>query len=416
MDVDFKVYTVARTKEHPARVFEVDGTSRSGICKTKRVPIKRRADGPVLFASGASLALFGATFFGATKEALAADAVPCATRSYAAVANTADIVVNPGSLIDSYQSSLGAYGPGNVGNNAVVKAAASITSNGGIVKGGAAQNSFSGFAAVPVAASAINLPLGSASPGSVNLNEPSDDITLAPGEYVAASINVQFPAAIHISPPGHVRIWVTGNLNLGGNENLDGVPNNLAFLMTSPGSVNVHGGALYGLIYAPTSAVNLDSPVFGSVIGSSVTLNSGAALHFDQSSACAEAKATVTPPRGAYVHDGFYLRFGLGAGYMGLWGESPPGSPSLGGTGGSLTLALGGTLGRGVVLGGIVHLTLGPGTVYGSLGELAFLVDWYPDPQKGWHIGGTIGLGLVGVTGPNESFSGTDLTGSILGV
>jgi hypothetical protein len=375
----------------------------------------------VLFAFGASIA-----FFGANREALAADAVPCSARSYAVVANTADIVVNSSSLVDSYQSSLGAYGPGNVGSNAIVKAAASIANNGGIVEGGTTQNSFSGFAIVPVAARATNLPLGSASPGSLNINEPSDDITLAPGDYVAANINVQFPAAINISPPGHVRIWVTGNLNLGGNENVNGVPNNLAFLVTSSGWVNVNGGgALYGLIYAPTSVVNLHSPVFGSVIGSSVTLNSGAALHFDQSTVCAQANAMVTPS-GAYVHDGFYLRLGLGAAYTGLWGDRPPGSRSLGGAGIALTLALGGTIGNGLVLGGIVHVTdgessgrtgstVGPGTVYGSLVEFAFLVDWYPDPQKGWHIGGTIGFGGVEVIGSNESLSGIDLTGSILG-
>jgi hypothetical protein len=33
----------------------------------------------------------------------------------------------------------------------------------------------------------------------------------------------------------------------------------------------------------------VNSPVFGTVIGSSVTLNSGAAVHFDQSSACASS-------------------------------------------------------------------------------------------------------------------------------
>jgi hypothetical protein len=62
---------------------------------------------------------------------------------------------------------------------------------------------------------------------------------------------------------------------------------NLRFVVTSSEYVNVNsGGTLVGFIYAPTSAVNLDSIVFGSVVGSTVTLNSGSAVHFDQFSAC----------------------------------------------------------------------------------------------------------------------------------
>jgi hypothetical protein len=145
----------------------------------------------------------------------------------------------------------------------------------------------------------------------------------------------------------------------------------------------------------------------------------------------ASASAPAAPlvlvrPSGAYVHDGFYLRIGLGPAYTGLWGSRPAGSASPGGIGLGLTLAIGGTLGRGVVLGGIVHVTegessegsrspVGPGTVYGSLVELALLVDWYPEPQKGWHVGGAIGVGSVEVSGSNRSILGGAATGSILG-
>ena len=77
-------------------------------------------------------------------------------------------------------------------------------------------------------------------------------------------------------------IRVTGSLNLGGDENLGGVPANLTFLVTSAGWDNVNSnGQLVGSIYAPMSGVNLDSVVFGSVVGSTVTLNSGAAVHYD---------------------------------------------------------------------------------------------------------------------------------------
>jgi hypothetical protein len=223
----------------------------------------------------------------------AAQDVPCAAWSYAVVANTGSVTLNAATLVDSYQSSAGPYGGQNVGSSAIVQAANVIVSNGGIVKGGQTQSSQSGFPALPIPAGATNLPLGSGSPGSLNINSAGDSITLTPGDYIAENINVSSRGAINISPVGQVRIWVTGNLNLGGNENLNGIPRNLAFVVTSSGSVNVNsGGSLYGMIYAPTSNVNVNSAVFGSVIGGSVSLNSGAGIHIDQSGFCSQVSTT----------------------------------------------------------------------------------------------------------------------------
>jgi hypothetical protein len=225
------------------------------------------------------------------------DPVPCAAWAYAALANTGNIVANSGSVVDSYQSSLGAYGGTNVGRNAVVQAAGTISNNGGIIKGTENQGAAGGFSVIPAPANAINLPLGSPTPGSLNINTASGSITLPPGDYVASNINVNFPGAINLSPAGPVRIWVTGTLNLGGNENLNGIPDNLAFLVTSAGYVNVNSnGSLFGMIYAPTSTINVDSSIYGSVLGGLVSLlNSEAAIHYDQSSSCAQATSSNTP-------------------------------------------------------------------------------------------------------------------------
>jgi hypothetical protein len=74
--------------------------------------------------------------------------------------------------------------------------------------------------------------------------------------------------------------------------------------------VNINGGgALYGLVYAPTSIVLVSSPVFGTVVGKSVTLNTGAAVHFDQSSVCAPSNAPVLDQSfttGNDLSDGLY--------------------------------------------------------------------------------------------------------------
>lgn len=224
----------------------------------------------------------------------AADPVPCSAWADTVVANTSNVTVGAGTLVDSYQSSLGAYGGSNVGSAAIVQAATTITNNRGVIHGTQKQHAPAGFAVVPVASGAKNLPLGARTPGALNINTAAQSITLAPGNYVAASVTVSAPGAINVSPAGEVRIWVTGTLTLGGNLNLHGIPKNLAFLVTSAGFVNINGGgALFGLVYAPTSALSVSSPVFGTVIGSSVTLNSGAAVHFDQSSVCASNAAQL---------------------------------------------------------------------------------------------------------------------------
>jgi hypothetical protein len=221
-----------------------------------------------------------------SQAAAVADPVPCSAWADAIDANTSNVTIGAGTLTDSYQSSLGAYGGTNVGSAAIVQAATTISNNGGVVHGTLKPRTPGNFAVVPVPAGAKNLPLGARTPGSLGIGSASESITLAPGNYVATNISISTPGAITVSPPGQVRIWVTGQLSLGGNLNQGGVPKNLAFLVTSSGWVNINGGNIYGLVYAPTSGMFVSGSVFGTVIGKSVTLNSGGALHFDKSSVC----------------------------------------------------------------------------------------------------------------------------------
>lgn len=219
-------------------------------------------------------------------QAATVDPVPCSAWLTAVDANTSNVSIGAGTLIDSYRSSAGAYGGANVGSAAIVQAATTISNNGGIVRGTLRPRTPGGFAVVPVPSGAKNLPLGARTPGSVGIGSAAESITLAPGNYVAANLNISTPGAIKVSPPGPVRIWVTGQLSLGGNVNQDGVPKNLAFLVTNSGWVNINNGSINGLVYAPTSGIFVNGSVFGGVIGKSVTLNSGGAVHFDQSSVC----------------------------------------------------------------------------------------------------------------------------------
>jgi hypothetical protein len=258
----------------------------------------------VLRVFGVSVGLLAATSVGCTSSvgeestltdqaAASTDPVPCAAWADAIDANTSNVSIGAGTLVDSFQSSLGGYGGTNVGSAAIVQAATTITNNGGVVHGTLKPHAPGNFAVVPVPAGAKNLPLGSSSPGTLSINTAAQSVTLAPGNYVATNVNVSAPGAINVSPAGQVRIWVTGSLTLGGNLNLKGNPKNLAFLVTGSSFVNINGGgAFYGAVYAPASGVTVGGPVFGTVIGKSVTLNSGGgAVHFDQSSVCSSGTA-----------------------------------------------------------------------------------------------------------------------------
>ena len=110
---------------------------------------------------------------------------------------------------------------------------------------------------------------------------------------------------------------------------------------------------------------------------------------------------------GYHVHDGFYLRLaaGLGAGHFNVSTDSRAASDfSVGGAGLGLNVWLGGTPWRGVALGGMLmiqgindsnthvsghstHETMNGGIFY-----LGPFIDAFPDPMRGLHVGGSLGL------------------------
>ncbi|HEU4406765.1 MAG TPA: hypothetical protein VFS43_15975 [Polyangiaceae bacterium] len=130
------------------------------------------------------------------------------------------------------------------------------------------------------------------------------------------------------------------------------------------------------------------------------------------------APAAYEPPppgddaRGVHTHDGFYLRLAVGPGYGGFRGElRPEGLPTadLAGSGFALASALmiGGTPGRGLVVGGALgsndlvrprYSSRGPvsGSPGTRNGHIYAFLDYYPEPRRGLHFGG--GLGLAGFT------------------
>jgi hypothetical protein len=113
------------------------------------------------------------------------------------------------------------------------------------------------------------------------------------------------------------------------------------------------------------------------------------------------------PPRGVRSHDGFYLRMALGLGASGaLVSTDSTRVPnySFNGGGGAGDIWIGGTPVAGLVLGGALSvLSLKSttrrvsgdsqsGDVTGNTGILGIFVDGFPNPDRGFHFGGTIGL------------------------
>jgi hypothetical protein len=130
-------------------------------------------------------------------------------------------------------------------------------------------------------------------------------------------------------------------------------------------------------------------------------------------------------PIGAERHDGFFLRFALGPAALHmerstegeLYGRSGDGPDSqVSGAAGMSELSIGGTPAAGLVVAGTLlsHQIAEPvletdGDSDADLGgPLSFLVlgatvDWYPNPKKGFHFGGTLGLAGVVADSPDGS-------------
>lgn len=140
------------------------------------------------------------------------------------------------------------------------------------------------------------------------------------------------------------------------------------------------------------------------------------------------------------VHEGFYLRLSTGPNLISLRGHGPSGSASITDSGAGGFIAIGGAIVPGLVLAGTFQGTAfdaefkgGPfvdatvtsngktrdasNRATGGFGMIGMLVDWYPQPKGGWHVGGSAGLGAVILSNSaDDSVSGGgNFAGSVFG-
>lgn len=186
-------------------------------------------------------------------------------------------MVDSGVEVDSYQSSLGAYGPANNGVDGDVQAAMSITINsGGVVHGSLYPNDPAGLTPVPTPSSYTNL-------GDLNIQS---DYTFKAGDYLVDTLNVNGTPVISVEG-GPVRIWfnslnLAGTIGAGASE-----PSQLVFFSrVGAGQVNINGttAGFTGVIYAPNITVILAGrgSFNGACVGSQLLLDSAPAVHYDE--------------------------------------------------------------------------------------------------------------------------------------
>ncbi len=131
---------------------------------------------------------------------------------------------------------------------------------------------------------------------------------------------------------------------------------------------------------------------------------------------------------GAFVHDGFYLRVGLGGGYGKTSVQTDRLSQpdvTLDGFGAAFDVWFGWTLAPGLVLGPALSISsqrsssasIGPkkSSAVATHALLGGFLDAYPNPKAGQHFGGTLALASL-TESTADGDAGTDYQGAGLGL
>jgi hypothetical protein len=236
-------------------------------------------------------------------------------------------IMMSGGYIDSYDSTQGAYNGIHgtnvaIGTNSIANGA--IMLSGGVVDYGNAYVGPGGNPANAIMTSGGAVIYGTkgalstlknmtpmSDPGGGTQKSFINGTTLTSGTYRVSSINLSGSGKGTIN--GNVTLIVTGSVNLSGSAQIVILPGS-SLTMYIKGSLNVSGGsianqtlnphkltiygmstctsanysgssALYGVIYTPaaSTAISGGVNVYGSIIGKSLAISGGSAVHYDVS-------------------------------------------------------------------------------------------------------------------------------------
>ena len=121
-------------------------------------------------------------------------------------------------------------------------------------------------------------------------------------------------------------------------------------------------------------------------------------------------------------HDGFYMRLGIGGGYLSADVSTDPSTFDVKLTGGALSVdfMFGGSPADGLAIGGAYFFTQSSGPdaeIDGvsreiganlNFGIIGLFVDGFPDPEGGFHVGGLFGLAAATISDDDGTIEGGD--------
>jgi hypothetical protein len=94
----------------------------------------------------------------------------------------------------------------------------------------------------------------------------------------------------------------------------------------------------------------------------------------------------------------------------------------------ALSALVGGAVAKGFVIGGGARIVDGVGVFKGAPGDapgngtatyvdvLSAFVDWFPDPENGWHVGAEAGVGITAITDVlSRDSSASNFGGTVFG-
>jgi hypothetical protein len=236
---------------------------------------------------------------------------PCLNYAISAVAPCPSgcITINAGSLTDSYDRTLGAYGPGNIGT-------ASIAMTCSQANDGCPNNCHSGCITGSIDYSQISpytvdtLPVPAYTPNWNQLTVPPDQtispaspsvaeyfsginlnggrLTLQAGLYVVSTLNLNSGEIYIDDTNGPVRLWVLNSISPNTAVIVkSGNPANFWLIYDGTGQLNNNTNNNFtGIIFAPGAQINLNYIVHGAVVGANITMNSGGTVHYDTNLRC----------------------------------------------------------------------------------------------------------------------------------
>src|SRR6266446_3408922 len=179
--------------------------------------------------------------------------------------------------------------------NATAGTTVTRSSSSAVVNGTITNNALAPVMTMPSVAACSPFSSNSGISGTYSYNASTGDLalsginnaTLANGNYCFHNVTLTNSGQLRVNGP--VTIKLTGAFNAGGASTVNNttlIPANLRILSSFTGSNGVifsNGNSAYLLIYAPNTSVadTGSAPLFGTVVGKSLTLSNSGAIHYD---------------------------------------------------------------------------------------------------------------------------------------